>query len=224
MPLGFWRGIYGFMCKTVWNLALAHGLNPDNSSSTKQNQGLWAQPAQRQSKGLLKHIWTWTKFHFKKSGPYCPIITLSLTWEKSIPHGCCEDKFSNVYGIQIRMVAMVVLGRELRTSDISEGGWWPADTNVLIVSVWIGEVPLSSYLLKSQGKPVIRAVWQGKWVTVKSGTHLHHQASSEPVQTASSGSYWRPRLPFAYWAFSGVWKLKSGNLAEGLKIYLPPGL
>lgn len=41
---------------------------PLQIQSTKQI-GLWAHPAQRQSKGLLKPAATWTKFHLKKSGP-----------------------------------------------------------------------------------------------------------------------------------------------------------
>lgn len=49
MPLGFWRGIYGFMCKTVWNLALSHGLNSDSSRSSK-----WAQTS---SRGKVKLYW-----------------------------------------------------------------------------------------------------------------------------------------------------------------------
>lgn len=52
------------------------------------------------------------------------------------------------------------------------GGRRLRDANVLTVGVWIGEV-LSSFLLKSRARPVIRAVWQ--WM---SHSQIRHSFTS----------------------------------------------
>lgn len=105
MPLGFWRGIYGFMCKTVWNLALSHGLN---SRSPK-----WAQTS---SRGKVKLYWNSLEL-----GPnsilqnlVLNVLSLPYHWHGGNPSCVAgvrwiQEHFS---GAPVRMVMVVVLEQE----------------------------------------------------------------------------------------------------------------
>lgn len=80
VPLGFWRGIYGFMCKTVWNLALLRCLKPYKSRALSKSR-----VELTQLQGKVKVYWN--SHELELNSVYTKNVYLSVPWLHYPYHG-----------------------------------------------------------------------------------------------------------------------------------------